>query len=309
MIPVPDCPLHRVDDDTPVAVARQLQRAAGTSLVRLARGLYADRARWGDLDDRSRHLIRVSAVVGCLPAGSVFGGESALLLHGIRLLARAPNRVVVVEPRDRVDRRSELLERRPSSAGEVVRVWFGAEQVPVLDLAASAAAAARSMPFRDAVVVLDQVLRRGVPRAAIAALIEVGSSRCRSQALTALAFADARSDSVGESVARVVLHEAGAPEPELQHVFRSPDGLVARVDFWFPDQGVVVEYDGVVKYRDRTMRAGRSPEQVVIDEKRRQDWICRDPAVRGFVRLDAHDLRSVPFVAATLRQAGVPAAG
>ncbi|WP_413602939.1 hypothetical protein [Curtobacterium sp. Curtsp57] len=144
------------------------------------------------------------------------------------------------------------------------------------------------------------------PREEITAALAPGSRRGAALAHAALDFADHRSDSVGESLARVVLHETGAPRPLLQHEFRSPDGLRALVDFWFPDQGVVVEYDGAVKYRDARTRDGRTPEQVVIAEKTHEDWIRALPEVRALRRLTSHDLRSVPFVAATLRAVGVP---
>ena len=307
VIPLPDCPIVRVDDRTPPSVARAVQRRAGADLVRIGRGLYVDRAQWLALDDRARHLVRVRAVLPRLPGGAVLAHESALLLHGVRLLGPAPARVVVAEPcRARVDRRSPLVESHPMPPGALETVRLGPEDVPVLGLAGAAAATARSMPFRDTVVVLDQVLRRGVPRDEIAAALAPGSRRGAARAHAALDFADHRSDSVGESLARFVLHESGAPRPQLQHEFRSPDGLRALVDFWFPDQGVVVEYDGAVKYRDARTRDGRSPEQVVIAEKTREDWIRALPEVRAVRRLTSHDLRSVPFVAATLRAAGVP---
>jgi hypothetical protein len=308
VIPLPQCTIIRIDDRTPGAVARDVQRREGTAYTRIGRGVYVERARWDALDERDRHLVQVWAAIPRLLPGAVFANESALLLHGVRLLGRVPPRVVIGSPeRTRVDRRSPWTEHHPLPPGTRTDAQLGPYAVPVLDLAAAAAAVARSMSFRAAVVVLDQVLRRGVARAEIAALLARGPRRGTAAAEAALEFADARSDSVGESLARIVLHEAGAPVPVLQHRFRSPEGLHALVDFWFPDQGVVVEYDGAVKYRDSGTRGGRTAEQVVIDEKHREDWIRALSDVRGFVRLTARDLRSRAFVAATLRSAGVPA--
>ncbi|WP_420366341.1 hypothetical protein AAEP80_06005 [Curtobacterium sp. L3-7] len=45
MIPLPDCPIVRVDDRTPPSVARAVQRRAGADLVRIGRGLDVDRAQ------------------------------------------------------------------------------------------------------------------------------------------------------------------------------------------------------------------------------------------------------------------------
>jgi hypothetical protein len=45
--------------------------------------------------------------------------------------------------------------------------------------------------------------------------------------------------------------------------------LVAVVDAWFDDAAVAVEFDGQIKYTDPWR--GRSPEQVLWEEKRRED--------------------------------------
>ncbi len=72
----------------------------------------------------------------------------------------------------------------------------------------------------------------------------------RARAERALDLADGRSGSPGRVVARVALDEVGAPTPVLQHEFRDDSGTIGFVDFWFPDQGVVLEFDGRVKYAD-----------------------------------------------------------
>lgn len=308
MILLPDCAIERVDDRTPPDVARALQRRAGSDRTRIARGVYVDTSSWQHLDDREQHLVRMLAVLPTMTDGTAFTHESALVLHGVRLLHRAPDRVVVADPTAaRADGRSATVERRPMPPGTISTVTVGGHHLRTLDLGAAAAAFARTSGHRAAVVVLDQVLRRGVPREVLDDLITAAPARGRTRARAALAFADARSDSVGESLARIVLRDAGTPAPELQREFRTRDGLVARVDFWFPEQGVVVEYDGAVKYRDPGTRGGRTASRVVEDEKRREDRVRAFPEVRGFVRLTSHDLRSVPYVAAVLRAAGVPA--
>lgn len=82
---------------------------------------------------------------------------------------------------------------------------------------------------------------------------------------------DGRSESPGESRSRVALHAAHFPKPELQARIVTPDHhRVARVDFLFPELGVIGEFDGLVKYRSQ-LRGSRSPEDVVIAEKARED--------------------------------------
>ncbi len=80
-------------------------------------------------------------------------------------------------------------------------------------------------------------------------------------------------ESVGESRTRLVLHDLGMAH-ESQVVIRDAFGVfVARVDFLV--EGVVLEFDGRLKYRAAETEDGRSAEEVVWLEKRRED------AVRG----------------------------
>ncbi len=60
---------------------------------------------------------------------------------------------------------------------------------------------------------------------------------------------------------------------EIQVRVVGPSGDVYWVDFEFLGQRMFGEVDGVMKYADASMRGGRSAEQVVIGEKRREDEI------------------------------------
>jgi hypothetical protein len=91
--------------------------------------------------------------------------------------------------------------------------------------------------------------------------------------------------------------ELGLPEPVLQHEVRDEVGVVARVDFWWPGQRLVGEFDGRVKYRVDGIPDPRRLEDRVWTEKQREDrlrglglrvvrWTWADA-------LDPHRLRSV----------------
>ncbi|MFW8745876.1 hypothetical protein, partial [Mesorhizobium japonicum] len=84
-------------------------------------------------------------------------------------------------------------------------------------------------------------------------------------------FADAASGSAGESLSRVAIHRAGLPAPVLQQRFDDAAGLAGIVDFWWPEAGVIGEFDGVGKYLRDLSGRGRDTAQIVIDEKRRED--------------------------------------
>ena len=86
-----------------------------------------------------------------------------------------------------------------------------------------------------------------------------------------VAFADARSESIGESRSRVAIALAGLPPPQLQWPVRL-GGSTAYTDFAWPERRTVGEFDGKVKY-GRLLRPGQSPGDVVYAEKLREDAI------------------------------------
>ena len=124
--------------------------------------------------------------------------------------------------------------------------------------------------FREAVVVCDSALRAGTsPQELRAALASVAWRTGGPAAARAVAFADGRSGSAGESLSRVVLHELGFDPEDLQTPFRDPEGLVGITDFSWLSHGTVGEFDGRVKYgRDASGGDGRD---VLWREKLRED--------------------------------------
>lgn len=86
----------------------------------------------------------------------------------------------------------------------------------------------------------------------------------------------------------------GLPTPELQVEFDDQDGVFARVDFYFREYRTVVEFDGLIKYGDRTA-------DVVMNEKVREDRL-RDQGVE-VVRVIWSDLLDPARLAARIRRA------
>jgi hypothetical protein len=86
-------------------------------------------------------------------------------------------------------------------------------------------------------------------------------------ARAAVEFADGRSESVGESLSRVRMADAGLPPPELQlNVFGALGDWLARPDFCWEELGVLGEFDGRVKYLGTREEVARA----VMQEKRRE---------------------------------------
>lgn len=80
----------------------------------------------------------------------------------------------------------------------------------------------------------------------------------------------------------------------------------AIVDFWFPDQGVVVEVDGRAKYEDPEMLGGRTTAQAHWEEKRREDFIRSFPEVRYVLRVTWRELMRPEDLRVLLVRSGVP---
>jgi very-short-patch-repair endonuclease len=111
---------------------------------------------------------------------------------------------------------------------------------------------ARHEDFRAGVVVADSALRRRLTsRPELRqVLAECRQMRGVRQAAEVIEFADRRSESVLESLARVVFRDTGLPRPDLQVELGGAEFL-ARVDFYWPRFRTVAEVDGAMKYDSR----------------------------------------------------------
>jgi hypothetical protein len=114
-------------------------------------------------------------------------------------------------------------------------------------------------------------------------------------------FGDGRSESPGESLSRVALARLGLPAPALQFEVHDGSGLlVGRADFGWEEQRTLGEFDGKVKY-GRLLRPGQLSEDVVYQEKRREDAL-RDLGWQ-VVRWSWADLKDAAMIADRLWRA------
>ena len=296
-------------DPDPSARRRLITAARRGSLQRLTAGRYVLTEAAQQASGQELHRARIDAVLPGVAAHVIVSHESAVVLHQLPWVGPLPEVVVVSDPHLETGHRRAHVQKVGAAGRDLQPVVISGHVVT--SLIVTAVDVALRAPFRTAVVVLDAVLARGVERAALIAELRSRTPRPRavSRARRAIEFADGASESAGESVARVRMAQEGFPDPVLQQEFRDARGFVARVDFWFADAGVVVEFDGLTKYRDRAMRGGRSPEQVVIDEKVREDRLRAIPDVRTVVRLTWRDVDEGGTAPDRLDAAGVPRAG
>jgi hypothetical protein len=145
----------------------------------------------------------------------------------------------------------------------------------VTDLTRTAVDVARTVPFEQAVVIVDAALatKKTTPARLTACLAGMGAVPGSRRASRVVAFADARAESVGESRSRVLIARLGLPAPDLQVTLRREDGSnIARCDFGWREHRTVAEFDGRLKY-GRLLRPGQHPGDAVFDEKVREDAI------------------------------------
>lgn len=199
---------------------------------------------------RSRWLPACSC---CDPGG---WGRAGLLPYSTTCRCWAPPRSVCSWSRRRCDRARSRHERLAALTEPECSVARG---VPVTGLARTVVDLSRSEGRRGGVVLADAALRRGLEPAELAWVVQQSSTWPGATRAGAVAcFADGRSESVHESVSRVVLAELGLPAPEPQVEVWLDGVLLGRVDFLWKDRRTVGEADGMAKYVDRGSCGRRS---------------------------------------------------
>jgi very-short-patch-repair endonuclease len=245
------------------------ERVADGRWEKVRYGQYAERVELGHLApwdrEMARHRRLAHAVANSMSPGTIaLSHHSALVLHGVPLWGVRLHEVQI----SRLDgRRGGLIAGVRHHRGKLLATELTeVSGLTVTTVPRALGEAACTMSFEAAVVSADAVLREHhVDAETVLRMLDriefwPGSVTARA----ALAFSDARSESVGESRLRLLLHNQGLPAPQLQVTFDDSGGFVARVDFFFPEHRAVVEFDGLVKY------AGGSQE-VLVQEKLRED--------------------------------------
>lgn len=265
--------------------------------VRLRRGVYTTAERLASLGGRRHGLDCLATLLFLDRPGTVISHGSAARLLGVAVRAGLDPTVRLTDPTQWRSGRGFRMACAPLDASEVLH--RGAFRLT--SAARTLIDCAREWPLEDAVVAMDSALLAG--RTTSRELSEVASAqqswRGAPRARRAIALADGRAESPLETRGRLRIVGSGFPKPELQVEIRAGGRLVAVVDAWFDEAAVAVEFDGRVKYTHPWR--GRSPGQVLWDEKRREDQLrALDIAV---VRVTDSDLGDDwPRVAAPLRQ-------
>lgn len=241
--------------------------------VPVRRGWYAHRDHWEALDDRvGRPRLVIIATHRSLVRPHVVSHASGANLLDLPILRVSDGLVHITKPggpRAWVRHGVKHHQARYRS-GQVVTA-FG---VPVLDRARTALDLAREFGFVQGVCAIDAARQRGVTMdELVAALVPMRHWPNVGLAREALDFSDEGAESIGESLSRIVVDEAGLGPIQTQFELRD-DGRSARCDMRVGRQ--LVEFDGQLKYL-RAAEGGvatKSADQIVWEEKQRQDWLC-----------------------------------
>ncbi len=248
--------------------------------------------------------------------GAVACHESAAVLWDIPLLRHVPGAVHMTIPGEKhVSSRRGLRRHLDGLPEDDVTTRHG---IRTTTLDRTLFDLARTLSFEAAVAAVDAGIRQvafhgrdyreGVAedwreRMLVRVARHKGVRGIR-QARAVVEFADGRAQSPDESLARVHLRTLGFQRLRLQVPVRGPEGQTFRVDIEIEDVRSFLEVDGLGKYEDVALRSGRTLEQVLLDEKRREDWI-RGRTQQRFVRAEHSHLRSAASLAARLSAFGI----
>ncbi|NLG23094.1 MAG: DUF559 domain-containing protein [Actinomycetales bacterium] len=250
----------------PSGISRAALKAAVKmeEVLRFPRGVLVDAQHWHATPTWDRHLLRAKGLL-LGPAGDP-GSAVALSHHSALAVLGIPfhgvdERVHIVRTDGRRSSSDALVCAHAAVSSRWVDSVDGIRAVLPIRAAFQVAA---TFGAEAGLVSVDACLREGATRdELIDAATAGGYGRGALAVRVVREFADGRSESVGESRARWVFSLLGLPEPLLQAEIRNAVGdFVARVDFLFKEQRTIVEFDGLVKYTERSD---------LIREKARED--------------------------------------
>lgn len=278
------------------------------ALVRVRRGYF--RAAGERLPRSEVYLLRILATAEARRTEVVFSHTSAAVLWGCPVLNADLDEVHVTQPGRARRTTAGVRVHRAAIPDRHVMTLHNGLMVTSPQWTAVQIAATGSLP--GVLLPLDHLLREMAretgrdPAELVEMLVALIPPKMKggARAERHLRLADPRSGSAGESLSRGQMHLIGVPMPQLQVRFPRSDGYGDDiVDFDWPELEAFGEFDGEAKYFDADLTQGRTPEQVLWDEKLREDRIRRHRP-RG-VRWGWDDALSRPRLARILAEGGI----
>lgn len=252
---------------------RALRRAVRAGeLVRVRHGAYVAADDWGRADGRERHLITARALHRTHGDRIAFSHHTAACLHGLDLWNVDLRRLHVTRADDKHGRRAHDVVHHQGLVEPGELTWV--RGLPVVPVSRAALESASLVSLEQGLVTLDSALRDDLcDKEALAHRYAAVGGWPHSLGLQlAVTLADGRHESAGETRTGHLLWRSGLPAPVPQLEILLDGRVIARVDFAWPEHGVVLEFDGREKYL-KYLRAGESVTDAVLREKQREDQI------------------------------------
>jgi hypothetical protein len=244
------------------------------------RGCFVRADEWLALDAREQHCLRAIAVSEYVRSDVIFSHWTAAALWQLPILTHWPTRVhAIAQPFSGLRSGAALSVHKDGGQRPVSTL----DKCQVTGLASTVADMSAIVEFRHGVAIADAALHgatdhsRGMLRPTVSQsdlLVEASKiawSHGARRALDVAEFADGLAESPGESISRVAMRQARIPIPQLQARLKGTSGRTWTADFWWPQFNVIGEFDGQWKYTEPLFLNGRTPRQVLIHEKDRED--------------------------------------
>lgn len=238
--------------------------------------LFAPAASWDGLRQNERELHIIRGYARAHP-DAVICSTSAALLHGLPVSFSQLGTIHLYTSADSPTASAARIGRHAASTPDTTTV----DGVKVAPMVQAAVESMCSSPFIDGLAVADGLLRRlGIDRRFLGEIVQKLASRRKGvgTARKVAAYADARAESGGESVARGVMICEGIVPTDLQRALHDPvdEQSTYFADFVFElrnGKAVIGELDGKGKYVDPTLLGERTTVDALLSERKRESHI------------------------------------
>ncbi|WP_188359906.1 hypothetical protein [Rothia aerolata] len=228
---------------------------------KIRQGVYVSTQFFDSLAPWEVPVVEVLAVHLNSPI-TVFSHQSAALLQHLDLISD-PDSVHVYCSRNSRGSRDRVVNH-PFLVPETPTFTTGAG-ILCTDIATTVADSATVLSFQEAVVLADSALRQKlITETELKEKLLGFSRRGRRKVLRVADSMSSSSESAGETLTRLILDDMGVSYIEQYWV----PGYNFRVDFYLPDFGIYIEFDGAGKYKE-----SQSFESSILQEKWREDDI------------------------------------
>jgi hypothetical protein len=259
------------------------------ALLRVRQGAYVDPVVWTRASRSERHQLTAAAAMQQYDDRVALSHTSAHLARGGPDYGLDLSTVHLTNMFGRGDRTQAGITHHHGlvTVRDVSRMnghWITAGGRTAVETAALAA-------LVPAVCMLDWTLQQGwTSPAELAAYVETYMREWPGTIglPVALARCDGRSESVGESRSRLLLEDLGFRCEPQWTVPRPSGGVAGRVDLLLPDEGVMVEFDGKIKY-GRLLKPGQTIGDV-IEAERQREVLLQEVTTLPMLRLVWRDL-------------------